>query len=74
LEVNFNGERNLPTTGESKMNIGQWEWIEKIQVENKQLKSTVDALLTELDRVSDVLTTEQKQQLKMEKENANNNN
>jgi len=56
------------------MNIGEWAWIEKTQADNKQLKSIVDDLLTELSRISDVLTTEQKQQLKMEKENANNNN
>ena len=63
------------------MNIGEWAWIEKTQADNKQLKEIVDDLLTqlvdnkkELSRVSDVLTTEQKQQLKMEKENANNNN
>ena len=53
------------------MNIGEWAWIEKTQADNKQLKEIVDDLLTqlvdnkkELTRISNVLTTEQKQQLK----------
>jgi len=35
------------------MTATEWEWVEKTQHENKQLKSAVKALLKEIDRLAD---------------------
>ena len=42
------------------MTATEWEWVEKTQHDNKQLKSAIEALLKEIDRLTDLKMDESK--------------